>query len=421
MKFTKADLQRKTKAELTAVAKSKFKLKIAASATKDQLVAALQRAQIAAEKKTAKKKTTVKKSASTKATTKRVAGEAGGARKADKTKKTTVKPAKKTPQTSKEDTGSAPIVAPIDATIPEDRPLHRPELPGDVIVTESKYHVAEVSREPDFFDGLQDSYEDNRVILFVRDPFCIFAAWDLENRLPARTAERHGINLDRGRIVLRVYDVTGINFDGNNAHSYFEFESNSVKGNWYIETPSDGASYIVDIGLRDEFGNFFMMARSNAVTTPRASASNRFDEEWMIADDDFWEIYGLSGGFKPGGSSENLAGQMSRHLMHAVSSGGFSGGSESLVRKREEDDFPFELNCELIVYGRTRPDAKVTLKGREIKLNEDGTFNQRYILPDGIQVIDASARSADSLREITITPTISRSTASLNTGSEGVK
>ena len=110
---------------------------------------------------------------------------------------------------------------------------------------------------------------------------------------------------------------------------------------------------------------------------------------------------------------------MSRHLMQSVSSGGFSGGSESLLRKR--DDFPFTLDCELLVHGKTNPDAKVTLKGREIKLREDGTFTERYTLPDGLQVIDATAQSANRQHEKTITPTISRSTASLNTGREGSK
>lgn len=443
MNFTKTELQKKTKAELTSLAKSKFKLKIAASATKDRIITALQKAQKAVGKKRVTKKPALKKGAK-KTTTKKSIKKKGAKAKKKSAKKVTAKTKTKTSGSAEGITGKVGVTDkarkakkgpaklwPIDSKEdkagskqPDDIPLHRPELPGDVIVSESKYHVAEVSRESDFIDGLPASYEDNRVILLVRDPFWIFVSWDLEKGFPARTAEQQGINLQRGRIVLRAYDVTDIDFNGNNAHSYFDVGPNSVMGNWYIEVPRDDASYIVEIGLRDEFGNFHMMTRSNAVTTPRATASNRFDEEWMMADDDFWKIYRLSGGFKSGGSSENLAGEMSRHLMHSVSSGGASSdasldassGSESVFRKTDADDFSFNLDCELVVHGKARPDAKVTIKGKDIKLNNDGTFTERFILPDGIQVLDASAKSADRKHEITITPTISRSTASFIEG-----
>jgi hypothetical protein len=45
--------------------------------------------------------------------------------------------------------------------------------------------------------------------------------------------------------------------------------------------------------------------------------------------------------------------------------------------------FWFNLNAELILYGATEPDAKVTIGGRAIKLRPDGTFSYRFALPDG--------------------------------------
>lgn len=56
--------------------------------------------------------------------------------------------------------------------------------------------------------------------------------------------------------------------------------------------------------------------------------------------------------------------------------------------------FWFNVNAELIIYGATEPDAKVTLGGHEIKLRSDGTFSYRFALPDGRYDLPAVAISA---------------------------
>ena len=57
--------------------------------------------------------------------------------------------------------------------------------------------------------------------------------------------------------------------------------------------------------------------------------------------------------------------------------------------------FWFNVNAELIIYGATEPDAKVSLGGHEIKLRSDGTFSFRFALPDGKYDLPAVAVSAD--------------------------
>jgi hypothetical protein len=68
------------------------------------------------------------------------------------------------------------------------------------------------------------------------------------------------------------------------------------------------------------------------------------------------------------------------------------GGS---VKVQAEKNFWFNVNAELIIYGATEPDAKVTLGGHEIKLRSDGTFSFRFALPDGKYDLPAVAVSAD--------------------------
>ena len=70
----------------------------------------------------------------------------------------------------------------------------------------------------------------------------------------------------------------------------------------------------------------------------------------------------------------------------------FGGGSASLDKSK---GFWFNVNAELIIYGATEPNAKVTLGGHEIKLRADGTFSFRFALPDGNYDLPAVAVSAD--------------------------
>jgi hypothetical protein len=57
--------------------------------------------------------------------------------------------------------------------------------------------------------------------------------------------------------------------------------------------------------------------------------------------------------------------------------------------------FWFNVNAELIIYGATEPDAKVTIGGHQIKLRSDGSFSFRFALPDGNYDLPALAISAD--------------------------
>jgi len=92
----------------------------------------------------------------------------------------------------------------------------------------------------------------------------------------------------------------------------------------------------------------------------------------------------------------------------AVTSFGSGAVSPSKVRK-----FWFQLDAELIVYGATEPNARVTLQGEPVKLRPDGTFTMRFSLPDGRQIIPAVASSADGVEERTIVLAVERNTKQL--------
>jgi hypothetical protein len=213
------------------------------------------------------------------------------------------------------------------------------------------------------------------------------------------------------RSILRIYDVTGIDFNGTNANSSFDIEISGGADNWYINTGVPNRTYCVEIGLLSGSGRFVALARSNRATTPRDAPSDATDEEWMIPDWEFEKIYALSGGFNVGAGSLELKEMMEKALGAEVSSGAPSSFAiSSPVGKPRARGFWFRLGAELIIYGATEPDARVTLQGRPIQLRPDGTFTVRFELPDGKQVIPVVAESADGVDRIEIIPTVSRKT-----------
>lgn len=327
-------------------------------------------------------------------------------------------------------------------------------------------------------------YGTSRLRLMVKDPLCIYAYWqlpqDLGRLLSGRLSKEE---IDSARIVLRMYDVTLINFDGTNANSYFDTEVGFNTTNWYIKLWLDNISYIAELGLLIKDGRFFALVRSNQAHTPRAGYSPRSEQMWMqvkedegksifvrpiisrsaphydksktehrrriyLSEEDIRNYYAklspllrdiissrlLSyfarkrAGFKfvLEGESE----QSRRDILSKLPKGYFikrillgasesfvilGGGSEERVGGASEfrikqHQFFFEIATELIVYGRTEPNAEVWLGDKKIKLRKDGTFTLRFALPDGKIPLEFKAISHDKINSKKINTKVERST-----------
>jgi hypothetical protein len=152
--------------------------------------------------------------------------------------------------------------------------------------------------------------------------------------------------------------------------------------------------------------------RSNTVYTPLEGPSWITDEEWMIPEEMFARLYGM--GFGLGQSSpvgKAWQERVKRVLFSgAMASPGMASMASPVKKVPKERKFWLVVDCELIVYGATEPDAKVTVQGRPINLRQDGTFSLRFAFPDGKQVIPVKALSSDNIEERTITPIVTRDT-----------
>jgi hypothetical protein len=80
------------------------------------------------------------------------------------------------------------------------------------------------------------------------------------------------------RLILRLYDVTDILFDGANAHHFIDLRTSALSGNYYVNIERTVRDYIAEIGLRRDDGSFCPFARSNIVRFDRDNpAQNHHD------------------------------------------------------------------------------------------------------------------------------------------------
>jgi hypothetical protein len=129
--------------------------------------------------------------------------------------------------------------------------------------------------------NLPETYGETRVVLLPVHPYLIHAYWELTpedlERVKLRLGESHG----RAKPVLRFYDITSIEFDGTNAHSYFDVEIDLGTKNGYVPLWSPGKYYIADLGFKRADGEYLAITRSAVAHTPRAWPSMRVEERYM--------------------------------------------------------------------------------------------------------------------------------------------
>ena len=331
----------------------------------------------------------------------------------DKLKKVTAparkKLAAKVARPAKRSVKKAP---PVKAGLPEDS---RKEMHGaqETAIETSKYFsYAPVKHRRVMPHDLPYRYERDRLVLQVRDPWWLHSYWEVASHTWNGLRDRLKDLFYSAKKVLRVYDVSNVIFNGKNAHKFFDVDVNPEAMSWYIDSGAPGRSWCADYGLKLTNGEFITILRSNTVTSPLDAPSWVTDEEWMVPEEMFGKLYGMGFGF---GASSPVGKVMQERFRRALFSGaisspGLASMSSPAKKKPKDRKFWMMVDCELIVYGATEPDAKVTVQGKSIKLRPDGTFTLRYTLPDGEQVIPVRAESADEVEERVITPIVTRQT-----------
>ncbi|MBD0268179.1 MAG: DUF4912 domain-containing protein [Cyanobacteria bacterium Co-bin8] len=356
----------------------------------------------------------------------------------------------------------------------------QPPVEAQTEVEASKYYaaptpaVAILATVDEELPDLPSGYGESRIVLMPRDPQWAYAYWDIPNDHKEELRRQGGV-----RLSLRFYDVTEIDLGYQSPHSLQQYECDELAREWYMPVPVSDRDYVVEIGYVCNDGRWLVLARSAPVHIPPVYPSDWIEDHFITVD---WEselkgktlmmlthpsrqaasapaeagnvIYDNIFGMAQSAEAQRVAGSLFGSMQHtagsasmqmvpeqAVSSYVFPSGvgmwagavsnmsglsgltmsgagfsaSAPPIRPRQ---FWLIADAELIVYGATEPDATVTIGGKPIKLNPDGTFRFQMSFQDGLIDYPIMAVAADGEQTRSVHMQFTRETPSRNTNTK---
>jgi uncharacterized protein len=122
---------------------------------------------------------------------------------------------------------------------------------------------------------LPATYGVDRVVLLPRDPYWLFAYWEITPALSENNYQKYGSAWHEGRGILRVFDNDGGGFQDTEVDL-------SETGSWHFNVGSAGHAYHVELGKLLPGGRFIAILTSNTVRTPSDSLSSVLDPRWKM-------------------------------------------------------------------------------------------------------------------------------------------
>jgi hypothetical protein len=255
----------------------------------------------------------------------------------------------------------------------------------------------------------------DRVVLMVRDSYWLHAYWEFTRQSVSRAQAAMAEHWYAAKPMLRLLELKSSATTNTATRVVREIEIHGGVNNWYIDVSDAPKTFCVAIGYLATDGNFFVLGQSNAVTTPRPGAVGTMDHNWADVAENSERVFALSGGYDDDSSVHSelraLFEERLRRPMGSPLDTRYGGGAARLVTK---NDFHFSVDAEAVVFGKTKPEAYVTLAGEPVKLRADGTFTVRVKMPDSRQVLSIVAYSPDGVEQRTTVLSISRNTRALD-------
>ena len=252
-----------------------------------------------------------------------------------------------------------------------------------------------------------DEPHQDRIVLMVRDSYWLQASWEITRSSVERAQSALAERWHTAVPMLRLLTVSDVN--SNCAESVErDIPIHGGVDNWYIDVDDPPSRYRVVIGYLSDTGDFYTVCRSNVIETPRPGECERLDEHWRDIAEDYERIYSLSGGYETdAGDLKEIFEERLRRPMPLRGEKGQTVADPTLLRQSK---LPFDVDAELIIFGKTVASASVLVAGRPVKLQADGSFTVRMELPDKRQVLPVTAESRDGLRQRTTVVAVERNT-----------
>ena len=261
---------------------------------------------------------------------------------------------------------------------------------------------------------MAQSFDAEYLVLMQKDPNWMHAFWEVsENRI-------NEAKKGRGKIVLRLYDIADdLTVQRGKKRKFRDIEVPANARSWYVENTA-GKSCVAVLGAVSG-KNFMPIVESTPVMTFDKSAA-------APAENDAFAKASLGGNTLGNFMSSGFSSQTAESWLKSLG-GNFGSSSESMfsgalssaalqsnnieVSKDSVNygkDFFLWVKTRLIVYGGTRPDAHLQVRGEPYPLTPDGTFSFDEDLPDSTKIIPVFATDKDGDFPTTIVPIVVKRT-----------
>jgi hypothetical protein len=283
---------------------------------------------------------------------------------------------------------------------------------------------------------LPAAYGTGRLFLTARDPHWLYAHWDINTsvqfRHNARSVDRH--------LILRMHENELTGKPTSEIHVHPESR------HWFAHVEAAGKQYVADLGYYQPGRKWKSLATSAPMRTPPDTVSTDATAEFATIPLElpFQTMLSLleEGAerklplahavqqlrerrlreFPPATPATEWTAEQAQALADILSSAqskpALRGSEESFGLPTGPFDLPssfsehvssplgggepmdrafwFQVNAELIIYGSTQPGAKVSIGGKPITLQPDGSFRCRFAMPDGQYELPVVAVSSDN-------------------------
>tara|TARA_B100000212_G_scaffold232574_1_gene176807 strand:+ start:2939 stop:4039 length:1101 start_codon:yes stop_codon:yes gene_type:complete len=275
---------------------------------------------------------------------------------------------------------------------------------------------------------------NTNLVFLPRDPEWAYVFWQI-----SESDRNKAQSLGANKLCLRLYDVTGLKEGDFNQGTLREIAVDSYSTEWYLPIPVSDRDYKVELGYRYGF-KWMSLAFSSPSHVPSSQPSEQILDKFVpfnlesnletsmaISDSDESEINGLHERLyqvattyskrSKVGSEEFMETKKSdsKDFQNDSGAGIWASGINESGKGISNRSFWLVADAELIVYGATDPNAKLTIGDETVPLASDGTFRLQVPFRDGSQNYDIKATDSTGSQHRSITMNFDRKTPLDNT------
>ncbi len=259
-------------------------------------------------------------------------------------------------------------------------------------------------------EALPQSFDAEYLVLMQKDPNWMQAFWEVsEERIKAAKK-------GKGKLVLRLFDIANdLTVKRNKKLKFHDIEVPADARSWYVENKVT-QNCAAALGVVSA-GKFEALVEAGPMQTFTLEGSE-------VNTDNVFVRASLGGATLGGFGSSGLSSMSAKNWLESLSSSSgsmFSGALSSAALKSNKLELPKDsvnygkdfflwVKTRLIVYGGTRPDAHLQVRGEPFPLNPDGTFSFEEDLPDVTKIIPVFATDKDGDFPTTIVPIVVKRT-----------